>query len=40
MASSEVRATLTLDIKDFTGKLSQAQSQLSNFSQSVGNKFS
>ena len=40
MASSEVRATLTLDIKDFTGKLSQAQSQLSNFSQSVGNSFS
>ena len=40
MASSEIRATLTLDIKDFTGKLSQAQSQLSNFSQSVGNNFS
>lgn len=40
MASSEIRATLTLDIKDFTGNLSQAQSQLSNFSQSVGNKFS
>ena len=40
MASGEVRATLTLDIKDFTSNLSQAQSQIANFSQSVGNKFS
>ena len=40
MASGEVRATLTLDIKDFTSNLSQAQSQVANFSQSVGNKFS
>ena len=40
MASSEIRATLTLDIKDFTSNLTQAQSQIANFSQSVGNKFS
>ena len=40
MASSEIRATLSLDIKDFTSNLSQAQSQIANFSQSVGNKFS
>ena len=40
MASSEIRATLTLDIKDFTGKMSQAQSQIANFSQSASNKFS
>ena len=39
MASSEVRATLTLDIKDFTSNMAQAQSQIANFSQSVGNKF-
>ena len=40
MASSEIRATLTLDIKDFTGKMSQAQSQIANFSQSASGKFS
>ena len=40
MASSEIRATLTLDIKDFTSNMTQAQSQIANFSQSVGNKFS
>lgn len=40
MASSEIRATLTLDIKDFTSNMAQAQSQIANFSQSVGNKFS
>ena len=40
MASSEIRATLTLDIKDFTSNMTQAQSQIANFSQSAGNKFS
>ena len=40
MASSEIRATLTLNIKDFTSNLSQAQSQIANFSQSAGDKFS
>ena len=40
MASSEIRATLTLDIKDFTSNMTQAQNQIANFSQSVGNKFS
>lgn len=40
MASSEIRATLSLDIKDFTSNLSQAQSQIANFSQSASNKFS
>ena len=40
MASSEIRATLTLDIKDFTSKMSQAQSQIANFSQSASGKFS
>ena len=39
MASSEIRATLTLDIKDFTSNITQAQSQIANFSQSAGNKF-
>ena len=40
MASSEIRATLTLDIKDFTSNLSQAQSQIANFSQSASGKVS
>ena len=40
MASGEIRATLTLDIKDFTSNMTQAQNQIANFSQSVGNKFS
>ena len=40
MASSEIRATLTLDIKDFTSNMTQAQSQISNFSQSASGKFS
>ena len=40
MASSEIRATLTLDIKDFTSNMAQAQSQIANFSQSASNKFS
>ena len=40
MASSEIRATLTLDIKDFTSNLSQAQSQIANFSQSASSKVS
>ena len=40
MASSEIRATLTLDIKDFTSNMTQAQSQIANFSQSASNKFS
>ena len=40
MASSEIRATLTLDIKDFTGNLNQAKSQIANFSQSASGKFS
>ena len=40
MASSEIRATLTLDIKDFTSNMAQAQSQISNFSQSASGKFS
>ena len=40
MASSEIRATLTLDMKDFTSNLSQAQRQIANFSQSAGNSFS
>ena len=40
MASSEIRATLTLDIKDFTSNMAQAQSQIVNFSQSASNKFS
>ena len=40
MASSEIRATLTLDIKDFTSNLSQAQSQIANFSQSASGKAS
>ena len=40
MASSEIRATLTLDIKDFTSNMTQAQSQIANFSQSASGKFS
>ena len=40
MASSEIRATLTLDIKDFTSNMAQAQSQIANFSQSASGKFS
>ena len=40
MSNSEIRATLTLDIKDFTGNLTQAQSQIANFSQSASGKFS
>ena len=40
MASSEIRATLTLDIKDFTSNITQAQSQIANFSQSAVDKFS
>ena len=40
MASSEIRATLTLDIKDFTNNMTQAQSQIANFSQSASGKFS
>ena len=40
MASSEIRATLTLDIKDFTSNMTQAQSQIANFSQSAVDKFS
>ena len=40
MASGEVRATLTLDIKDFTSNMTQAQSQIANFSQSASGKFS
>ncbi len=40
MSNSEIRATLTLDIKDFTGNLNQAQSQIANFSQSASGKFS
>ena len=40
MASSEIRATLTLDIKDFISNMTQAQSQIANFSQSASGKFS
>ena len=40
MASSEIRATLTLDIKDFTSNMAQAQSQIANFSQAASGKFS
>ena len=40
MASSEIRATLTLDIKDLTSNMTQAQSQIANFSQSASGKVS
>ena len=40
MASSEIRATLTLDIKNFTSNMAQAQSQIANFSQSASGKVS